>query len=81
MYSFFFLSIFKSNNHYDILCLISYQKMEPVLVSVMGQSIVPHCRPSDQEEIQKFMYLPEECMQSLRSMNDDNESFEQFKFH
>lgn len=55
--------------------------MQEIQVSLMEKSMVPHCCPSDLEEVQKFMYLPEECMQQLRSENDDMESFEYFKFH
>lgn len=55
--------------------------MQTLQASLMQQSAVPHCCPSDREEVQRFMYLPEVCMQQLRSKDDDMESYEFFKFH
>jgi len=52
-------------------------------VSMTNESpMVPHCCPSDREEVQKFMYLPDECMQQLIPLeNNDDESYDFYKCH
>ncbi|XP_025414102.1 cryptochrome-1 [Sipha flava] len=46
-----------------------------------SMSMVPHCRPSNQEEVQKFMCLREECMQQLYSKEyQDIDSYEYFNY-
>lgn len=51
-------------------------------VSMTNENMVPHCRPSDPEEVQKFMYLPDECMQQLLPLeNKDSEAYNIYKCH
>lgn len=49
-------------------------------VSMTNEHMVPHCCPSDREEVQKFMFLPDECMQQLLPLdNDDSEMYNFYK--
>lgn len=40
---------------------------------------VPHCGPSDREEDQKCMCLPDECMQQLIPLENDSDLYEFYK--
>lgn len=46
--------------------------MELLRTSLMEKSMVPHCCPSDQEEVKRFMYLPENFTQQLNNFNENN---------
>jgi len=51
-------------------------------VSMANEKVVPHCCPSDREEVQKFMYLPDECIQQLLPLeNSDGEAYDFYKCH
>jgi len=54
--------------------------MQSLRVLLLEESMIPHCCPMDQQEVQKLMYLPEIYMQQLRSNEDDDmDMFECFK--
>lgn len=51
-------------------------------VSMTNESRVPHCCPSDREEVKQFMYLPDECMQQLLPLeNNDSDAYDIYKCH
>lgn len=59
-----------------------FQKMQALRMALMNNSIKPHCCPSNREEVQKFMYLPEQCMSQLLSKsNIEINAEEYFNFH
>lgn len=56
--------------------------MQALRISLMGNSMIRHCCPSNREEVQKFMFLPEECMEQLLSKSyKDNDSEEYYSFY
>ncbi|XP_022178571.1 cryptochrome-1 isoform X2 [Myzus persicae] len=59
------------------------KKMLALRVSMTNDNMqVPHCCPSDREEVQKFMYLPDECIQQLLPLeNNDSEAYDFYKCH
>lgn len=44
--------------------------MESLRLSLMDKPMVPHCCPSDQEEVKRFMYLHENCTQQSNNYNE-----------
>lgn len=55
--------------------------MVALRLTIANESKILHCRPSDQAEVQKFMHLPEECIQNLYSGGNTENDYECFNFH